>query len=336
MAATIVRQRKLRTGDLQFTATTASDVDQYLVVVSERCDKVKVAELFVAYTPSGGDPNPVPKGTLKQLGTGYLICDNISVAPASAKASLVFKVDVSWKELESSEPPQPQSQPTPNSDSTDPEDWSPTWSRRTNVIFEESDTIDLFYKSGYTGEAHAALSASPTVRKLFQTSNRVAVKNPPARRRVVDVWNFRWLRPTLPSSLVAADGKINSAVFTLNLGIGYAFAWAAQTALISLELSSYKWGNQKLVEISVEVSVDPEGWTLKHLDQGFYVKDAYVGAAWKYKMVSDDTGKPRVQPVRLDGDGNKLPEASAPIYGIWSDYEEVAFNSVALITDLGS
>ncbi len=51
-----------------------------------------------------------------------------------------------WKEIESSQP-EDQTSPTPNSGSTNPEDWTPSWSKRTQVVFEAA--TQAFYKGGF-------------------------------------------------------------------------------------------------------------------------------------------------------------------------------------------
>lgn len=332
MAATIVRQRLLRTGPVNASASTATSTDEYLIVVSERCSKEKAWELFTAYTP-----NPIPKVTLKPFAGGWLICDAISASVANDKTSQIFKISVNWKEIESSQP-NPLSSPMPNGDSVDPVDWAPTWSKRSNVIFEERDTVKLFYKGGYTGSVHGDLSASPSERKLFQASNRKPFSNPPATRTVVNTWNFRWLRLAVPSTLVLAEQKLNSTAFTVLIG-GYSFVWQPATALIdSVELSRYKWGTQNLIEISVDLIHNKNGWYMEYLDKGIYVKNQYTGGNWNYKRASDAEGRPFAQPVKLDGNGYALADQDngTPVYGKWSDHEEVAFNTVDLIKDIGS
>ncbi len=347
MTATIVRQRLLRTGSINATANTATDADEYLIVVSERCSKEKAWELFVAYTPSGGSPNPVPKVTLKQLSGGWLICDSIQAAVASEKTSKIFKVTVNWKEIETSEPPEPVNQPMPGVDLTgtpavqSPDNWEHTWSRRGHVVFEELDQAKLFYKGGYSGDIHTTLSASPTVRKLFQASNGEAFRNPPPLRRTKYVWNFRWIRTTLPLTLKNAEGKLNSADFTIKKA-GRDFLLKAHTALIdSVELSSTRWNGSNLVEISVEIVHDPNGFYIEQLDQGKYVNTSTSAnnvelAKVARKPIQDDTARVVYTPQRLAGDGDLAANVNDEIYSTWSDYEEVAFATVDLIKDLAT
>jgi hypothetical protein len=341
MAATIVRQRKLRTGEVGFTASTADSTDEYVVVVSERCDKEKVAELFIAYTPPGGSPNPIPKQSLKPLGGNYLICESISAGVYSSKTSLVFRVTVQWKEIDTSDPPQPNTSPMPSVDLTgsptvkDPDDWDHTWSRRGHIVFVEKDQVKLFYKGGYNGAIHTQLSADPAQRKLFQASNGLPFKNPPPLRKLVYVWNFRWIKFSVPATLVAAEGKLNSEDFTIHKG-GLDFVLPAHTALIdSVELSSYKWKSLDLVEISVDILHDSGGFYIEQLDQSIMAKDdGIVSGRVPYTIIRGNDNKSVTIPQRLGGNGELPADPEDEIYSTWSDYEEVDFADVALIEDL--
>lgn len=331
--AAIVRQRLLRTGDLEFTATTASDVDQYLVVVDERISKVEMAELWVA-TPG----NPIPRATLKQLGSNYMICDSISCNQREHQG-YIWKVDVSWKELDDDQPEQ-QSTPTPNNGSTDPNDWTPTWQRRTVVIFEPAKRAEYLsgYSAtteGYIGNMVDADSKLPIINSAFQE-----VLEKPEKRRRMYVWTFRWLRPTAPSALIAAEGKKNSADFTISVG-GSEFEWLEGTALIdSVNLSKMRWGNTNLVEITVEVLHDPIGWEWEILDQGTARRrqptttvDLYVQKPIA-ETILDKHNRALQNPVPLDGNGQPLQEEEPFVYSRWNDIASTAFNAVPLLEDL--
>lgn len=342
MPATIVRQRFLRTGPVSATATTASAKDEYLIVVSERCTKEKAWELFTAYTPSGGSPNPVPKASVKQLSNGYLLCDSIDCEVASPKTPLIFRVTVNWKELELSEPPEPRTNPMPSVDTAgptptvkDPDDWDHTWSRRGHIVFVEKDQISLFYKGGYNGAVHTELSANPNQRKLFAASNGLPFKNPPPLRKLVYVWNFRWIKLNAPASLVAAEGKLNSTDFTIRKA-GLNFVLPAHTALIdSVELSSYRYKNADFVEISVDILHDSGGFYIEQLDQSLMKKEGPTSSGRvPFSIIRDSENKPVVIAQKLGGNGDLPAVAGAEVYGIWSDYEEVNFANVPLIQDL--
>lgn len=333
MPASIVKQRLLRTGAVDFSSTTATSQDEYLVRISERADKETVAELFVAY--SG---NPVPKATLKELGSAYLLCDKISVQSEKSQ-SLLFKVVVSWKELENSEPPQNQSFPRPNSGSTDPMDWAPTWTRRGQVIFDNKTAPKLYYKGGFTGLKNQEMSGI-TDRNYLQNSAGDRYPGGIEVRRNVSVWNIRWLRQTVASSLVGAEHTINSVAFDITIP-GYNFTFDPHTVLFdSLNLTKYKWGNVNLVEISVELFHDPKGFYLEILDEGFSQVDYSASnnsldpsLASTTTILGQDKRRP-TEPVRLNGNGKFLAATATSVYGIWSDYEESDFNNVALLNAL--
>jgi hypothetical protein len=340
MPVSIVRQRLLRTGDLGFSATEANTTDQYMVVVDERISKEEMAELWVA--TSG---NPIPRGTLKQLGSNYLICDRIRCNSAPNQG-YIWKVFVDWKELEKDEPDQ-QSTPTPNNGSTDPEDWTPTWQRRTVVVFEPADRATYIDGYSITGAAAAFFPGATDADGKHAIRNSALqpfVEKQEHRRRMY-IWTFRWLRASIPSNLVAAEGKINSASFTISIG-GVSFAWAAKTALIdSVNVSKMRWGNTNLVEINVEIAHDPKGWLWNIRDVGTAAR-AYPGDPGvtgtlldegkpPFKAITDDKNKMIQDPVDLDGDGQPAQDGVV-VFGRWSDYAEVAFDGLALIGDLGS
>lgn len=337
--ATIVKQRLLRTGQLEFTATTARSVDEYLVVVDERISKDDMAELWVA--TSG---NPIPRGTIKQLGSNYLICDRLSLN-SEANQGYIWHIDVHWKDLESDEPQQ-QSTPTPNSNSTDPDDWTPTWQRRTVIVFEPA--IKAKYIDGYDTTAETWLSASEDAEgrsPLVNSAIQPIVEVPEHRRRMY-IWTFRWIRPTAPSSLLNAEGKINSAAWQLSIG-GNTYTWQVGTALIdSVNLSKLRWGTTNLTEISVEVAHDPEGWHWELPDKGT-ARRATIGDPGVtgtlidpekpiHAALKDLNGKAIQDPVFLDGAGQPLKSAAAIVYGEWSDFDTVSFESVGLLADIGS
>lgn len=340
----IVRQRPLRTGDLEFSATAASDVDQYLCVVDEHMSKSQFAELFIAYTPPGESANPVPGATLKELGDGTLICDKIT-CNQQPRQSLLWYVAVYWKSLDDT--PQQLSFPTPNSGTLDPDGWLPSWSRRPVTVFEEMQKA--FYKGGYSGKAHAALTGGG--RKQVVSSALVPFERTPDHRRRYEVWNFKWLRTAVPSALVAAEGKINNDSFTFTLG-GLEQTWEEKTALIDgVNLTPVKWGNTVLVEIACEVIHDIEGFEMKILDQGT-MRRQMIGdyddlgviittvspSSPLVKQITDKFGNAIQYPVKFNGNGQPLSDSQLAFgdtyYGTWSDFEEVAFSSVPLLNSL--
>lgn len=335
----IIKQRLLRTGDIEFTATTASDVDQYLVVCDARHSKADLAELFVFRAG-----NPVPRASLKTLGGGVLICDKISCSQ-QANQGYIWRVDVHWKEMEDDAPNQ-QSRPTPNSASVNPEDWSPTWQRRVVIVHEQATRAR--YLGGYSltgpsttffNDTQDAEGRSPIVNSALQP----IVETPDHRRRLY-IYTFRWLRAAIPVTLIDAEGKLNDRSFTVPLG-GVDFQWKTRTALLdAINLSKMKWGVSQLVEITVEVAHDPTGWEWLIPDKGTARRQqvgdpGVVGTLLDagtpiHAAIRDANGKAIQDPVNLNGNGQPS-QSNTVIEGRWLDFEEVDFNNVGLVTDLG-
>lgn len=334
----IVKQRLLRTGDIEFSATTASDVDQYLVVCDARHSKTEISELFILRLG-----NPVPRASLKPLGGGTLICDKISCSQ-QPNQGYIWRVDVFWKELEDDQPNQ-QSRPTPNSGSSDPEDWAPTWQRRVVIVHEPATRaryIDGYSLTGpsstFMADTEDAEGRSPIVNSALQP----IVETPEHRRRIY-IYTFRWLRPLVPVTLVDNEGKLNDRSFTVTLG-GVDFEWKIRTALLdSVNLSKMRWGNQTLVEITVEVAHDPEGWEWLIPDKGTARRQqvgdpGVVGTLLDagtpiHAAIKDVNGKALQDPVNLDGNGQP---AQGTVYaeGRWLDFEEIDFANVGLLSEL--
>jgi len=338
----IIKQRQLRSGDLEFSATTATDVDQYMVTCDERVSKVQMAELFVA-KPG----NPVPRGTIKQLGSGYLICDSIRCSQPSSNAGFIWLVHVRWKEIESDNPDS-RDYPTPKGNSTDPADWSPSWTKRTQVVYEPARTA--YYKGGYTGDAHTKFSGyDPDKAPILNSANQEVARTP-ERRRLIEVWSFRWLRTLASNTLLNAENKLNDDDFTITLPGLNARTWAAETALIdTIDLSNRRWGAVDLVEINIEIIVDPNGWEWAIRDQGTAARaepgdpdgnggtlsfgDMTVGKP-RVRQILDESDHPVQDSVLLDGDGQPLDTGDDPVYGQWLDLDVVAFDTLPYIEEL--
>lgn len=339
----IIKQRQLRSGDLEFTATSATDVDQYMVTCDERVTKVQMAELFVA--KSG---NPVPRGTIKQLGSGYMICDSIRCSQPSKNAGFIWLVHVRWKEIET-DVPDSRDYPTPNGNSTDPADWTPSWTKRSQVVYERGKRA--YYKGGYNGTAHTELSAK--VGKVeVQNSAFTPMRGIPERRRLLEIWSFRWLRTLASNTLLNAENKLNDDDFTITLPGLNARTWAAETALIdTIDLSNRRWGTVDLVEINIEIVVDPDGWEWAIADEGTAARarpgdpdgkggtlshgDMVTGQP-RVRQILDKDGQPIQDPVFLDGDGQPLVSGPGvdPVLGQWLDLDVVAFDTLPYIQDL--
>lgn len=327
--ANIVSQKRLRTGDLDFSATTATDVDQYLVRVDERITKTDMAELFI-------DENPtlIPRASLKQLGSNYLICDRIRCSPHSG---YLWHIDVHWKEIDAGGQLPLVSYPTPTGNSLNPVDWSPTYSRRTQVIHEPAR--ELFYKGGYaTGASGSkvgeffegfAPDRAPVLNSAMQPFTGV-----PERRRLIQIWTFRWLRTAIAQDTLDAENKINASAWTISPPGLPAQTFASETALIdSLDISIRKDGTNKLVELAATIIVDPDGWRIRLRDQGTSERTfEYVDNAWQSSLTQiENSGG---MPVLLDGNGKQLGAEDDPAHSEWLDNEVVDFDTVPLIKDL--
>jgi len=341
---TIVAQKLLRTGSLDFSSTTATTVDEYQIEVSERCTKEEVAVLFVS-VPA----NPKPQGALKQLGAGFLICDRISVE--NTGQSLFFTLSVHWKEIENSQAPQFQSSPMPNTNSTDPDDWTPTWSKRTQVIFVPASKA--FYKGGFKDPSPAHTICDKPTKVVPINSALEKVRNFPQQRKRIYQWSFRWIRKSVPQTLIDAEGKLNTLPFTFSRG-GRAFTFEPHTALLdTVDLSKVRWGNLNLVEISVEIIHEPENHFIKLADLGFNRRAVpgldkdQNGDTIRHRdgnsltqPVRDDNDNPVAGPFLLDGDGkpinviNALDPIPDPVFISWSNDDEVDFNTVGLLSTL--
>ncbi|HBE71242.1 MAG TPA: hypothetical protein DDW52_24105 [Planctomycetaceae bacterium] len=355
----IVKQTLLRTGDVDFTATSASVVDHWLVEVDERIAKSTVAELFVAV-----EDNPVPRATLQQLGSGLLICDRIRVESAGKNASKLWHVDVEWKELDQDRP-ESRDYPTPNNRTTNPEDWEPTWSSRTQVIFEPAE--DAWYLDGYSGlaeqhlrkfdgdpgdpDADPPVPAVPPRRAPLVNSALQPFANKPEHRRLIRIWTIRWLRPLISPATIQAENKLNAKRWHLYLDGIEMTPWEPRTALIdSIDMQRMRWGYASLIELTMKIVVDPEGWDWLLLDQGTAARamagdvdgnggfispgDIQPGQI-AHRQLVDAQGRGIQDPVMLDGDGQPLDPGEDPVYGRWSDFVEVDFKSVPLLRNHG-
>lgn len=354
MPATIEKQYRLRDNSGSFAATTGSNKDSYLVKFSEQVDQNTAYTLFIA--ASG---NPIPRATLKQVGSDYLICESIDLAPVRNSRGVDrywWEIGVNWRELESDEPQQ-RSNPVPNSPSggtTDPADWKPTISRRSVVVWEPTD--DAYYIAGYHGDAHTYFNAYADQRAPFLNS---ALQPFPGRnrqsRRYISEWQIKWIRATVPQALVDAEGAVNDGDFQLSHR-GYVKLWTDRTARIdSVNISEVRWGAQQLWQIDCTIIEDVEGWRIREIDMGTaarawdgdpdgnggFLSQAVVLGRPALRQLVDAEGNPIQDPVCLDGDGQPCVETSQstiddePAISVWEDFEHIDFDTLPLLTDLG-
>lgn len=344
MTASITKQYQLRTGSGGFTATTANLTDVYLLEISEQTDQATVLELWVA-----GSGNAIPKTTLRQLGSNYVICDKVT-ASLHGTQRYWWDVQVTWKELDNqdSEPSQ-RTQPTPNNNSIDPFDWLPNVSRRNVQIFV--DAKEAYYRGGYVGsnDYFETFTLRDPMEKAPLLNSAIQGFDPePQEKRFLSLWSFRWLRPTFDESLISFEGYCNELAFAWEHR-GININWAAKTARIeAVELSEVRWGNQDLWQIAMDVLHDERTHTIRIRDEGTaarawrYDPDGKGGTisdfpedgAPAYRQLLDDDGRMIQMPVLLDGSGQPLEQGEDPIFGEWDDFEVTPFGDLPLISEL--
>ncbi len=332
--AAITKKRKLRTGRGQFSADAADGDDVWLIRIDEQVEWDDVLELWAL-----DGALPQPKVTFRALGSNFVVCDSISTDNAD-KQRYLWRVTVKWKELSDSDP-KPQTQPTPTTNSTDPANWAPTVSRRPATVYEPAEK--MFYESGYGGNAHTKYAAEATAGNRSPLTNSALtpfVDNLPPHRRNRSLYTIRWLRATIPSGLLDAEGKVNSTAKTFSHR-GLSQAFAVKTALIeSIQLTQTAWGSQQLWEIVMEVLYDSEGHFVTTLDEGL-MEGYWPGESLNGSSVLVFTShlikagpRPVAEAVLLDGSGKRLASNAAAVFGKWRDAETTEFNSVPLLGDL--
>lgn len=334
--ASIVRRRQLRTGTGGFGADTAALQDIWLIEVDEQIDQFELLTVWVA---DGGLPRP--KTDFKVLGAEFVVCDRIEAEVAGTQR-YIWRVTVQWKELAGSEP-QTQSLPTPTTNSADPTDWSPTVTRRPVTFQEPAES--LFYEDGYTGEADttyaAKTAADPPERSSLTNSAMVPFRdNLPPHQRKQSLYTLRWLRATVPDTLLDFELMLNSEEVTFSHR-GFERTWAAKTAKIeSIQLTQTQWGTQQLWEIVIEILHDEDGHYITTLDHGmmeqYFPGETYGGsplADCKTVLIQVD-GKQVPEPVLLNGSGKRLDCDLDAKYGRWRDFALTDFNTVPLLEDL--
>lgn len=336
--AAITKIRRLRTGKAGFSADTANSEDLYRVVVDAQIDKVQLLELWVATAGA-----PVPKVTFKPFGANFVVCDSVD-AEVFDTQRYIWNVRVAWKELGDSDS-RDQTQPTPSTNSTDPEDWSPTVTRRPVTVQEPAEK--LFYEGGYSGSAHTEYEADATAGDRSPVTNSAMTPfadNLPPHQRKQSLWTIRWLRASVPDDLTDAELKLNDAEVTFRHR-GYEVVWAVKTAKVeAISLTQTRWGSQNLWEIVIEILHDADGHFVTTLDEG--MQEAYFpgeplpngssALALTQRVLTDTDGKRLSEPVLLNGSGKKKDSSADAVYGRWRDFETTDFADVPLLGDLVS
>jgi hypothetical protein len=338
MTATIVKKRKLRTGEGGYAASTANSSDPYLVRVSEQVDHIKVLELFAALPGT-----PVPKVTTKPFGDNYVVCDRITCANVQ-KQRYLWLVTVHWKELEDSKP-EDRSQPMPNSGSTDPMQWQPTVTRRPAPVNEPME--DGYYEGGYSGQIDSDYTLRTTVGDRTPLTNSATVPFRdalPVRRRPRSIWTIKWIRPgSIAQTVKEFENVLNEDEVTFAWA-GLTETWPEYSALIeSVQLTPVKYGLATLWEITMEILYDPKTHLISILDKGttelYRTGDALPIGGYATEetsaVIKDVAGRPTWEEYLLDGQGRR-GSTDNPVFGLWRDQDAVEFTDIPLLSALVS
>lgn len=328
----ITKKRYLRTGSTPW-GSASSSTDNWQLRIDEQVTPDQVIALWLAETGV-----PIPQETAKTVSGKTFICDKITPKVINTERYF-WNVQVDWI-LQSEQKPDP-----PNPVGTgDPNTWAPTVTRRPVTIQEPAE--HLFYESGYSGALHTKYSANTTAgdRSEFTNSAGAPFRDQlPPHQRKQSLYTIRWVRSTVPTALIDAELKLNSASVTFSHA-GFSYVWPAKTVKIeSVALSETKIGTAALWEIVLELLEDPDGHTIKALDQGLMevinpgepLPTGGSALVATPKVVIDAAGRPVSEPVLLDGSGKRLTTGDG-ILGVWRDFELVSFNALPLIGDLVS
>lgn len=336
--ASIIDAILLRTGSAGFGGDNANDEDNWLVTVDEQITKVAMLELWVA-----AGTYPIPKLTFKAFGTRQVVCDNVSAECANAQRYL-WSVKVSWKDSSDTQP-QNQTQPTPpnGAGGDEPNDWAPKVTRRPVSVSEDGGQ-EFFYEGGYSGEIHTLYSSKTAANERSPFTNSATtpfVDGLPSHQRKQSLWTVRWVRRTVPTTLIDAELTLNDEDVTFSHR-GFTQVWTAKTALLeSVSITETKWGTLNLWEIAVEIRHDADGHLFKSLDCGF-VERTFEGeelplggyaTANEYRNIKEKNGKPIADLARLNGSGKQSTDNEA-VYASWRDYGLTDFAALPLLGDL--
>lgn len=106
-----------------------------------------------------------------------------------------------------------------------------------------------------------------------------------------------------------------------------------------VKLGQWKWSVEyygtcsAYIKNVLEFEVNINGWNFTRVDQGYRVKNGLdAGGAQKYSKLMDDKDQPLQKPRLLDGAGNLLAAAAAPII---LDSEVIAEGDFSLLTAIG-
>lgn len=338
--AAITKIRPLRTGSGESGAKTASGDDEYMVQVDTQLGWRDVLTLWYALT----DPiYPKPYLTYTTVGGRLLVCEKLSIRNVNNQR-YIWSIKPIWVDA-SAQDKDEQTSPYPQSDSETGDDWTPTVTRRPVTLQEPAES--LFYESGYTGGIHSDYGSNTTAgdRSPYTNSARIPFRDQlPAHQRRQSLWTIRWLRSTVPSSLIDAELHINEETVTFAFG-GYTEIWDGKTAKIeSVGLTRQKVRNAFFWEIVVEILHDADGHVIKSLDQGLHesygpsepMPNGDAGSTTRLWTIRDGTSRPIREPVLLDGGGKRLTSMADGVYATWRDLELVDFNTVDLVKDLVS
>lgn len=137
--------------------------------------------------------------------------------------------------------------------------------------------------------------------------------------RFSDNWNAR--------DAANIKGAVNDGVWQ---------GWPAGTAKVTLlDADQLLIGNtiyyQETIEIHfryIENNPQASGWKRRILDQGFRTRSTTTPG--EYNIIKDEDGNPLSQPIKLDGNGQKLAEGAAAVYKEWNTKQQYPFSNLNL------
>jgi hypothetical protein len=134
------------------------------------------------------------------------------------------------------------------------------------------------------------------------------------------------------NAALAYKDAVNSDAFLSIIVAGAPIApGLVKMANIGADLVNPLTGRFRYWRVTYEMHVQLRGWQPKVLDAGFHT--GFLGGilGFNRKLVRDPvSNEPLSQPVPLDGLGNVLAPAAAPVFITYAGYPTIAFNALGL------